>query len=97
MDGAKMTSSITINDARRREVADILRSMSDEEVVRTIRDNIEMLSNEEMGTMLFANACECVALRAVGFDTHTVKDYLNLLADLIDRPGGEGAGASDGR
>lgn len=74
-----------ISDDKRREVAENLRHL-DDETCALIDERMHRLTNEELAGNAVLNIGLCKAMYEAGFDTKTLGDFWDLLADLIDRP-----------
>lgn len=74
-----------ISDEQRREVARNLRVL-DGGMVALIEEQVGKLTGTELAGCLVFSIGLCVALYAADFDTKTLGDFWDLLADLIDRP-----------
>lgn len=74
-----------ISDEERREVARNLRVL-DGGMVALIEEQVGKLTGTELAGCLVFSIGLCVALYAADFDTKTLGDFWDLLADLIDRP-----------
>ena len=74
-----------ISDEERREVARNLRVL-DGGMVALIEEQVGKLTGTELAGCLVSSIGLCVALYAADFDTKTLGDFWDLLADLIDRP-----------
>lgn len=78
-------SEMEASDDKRREVAASLRHLNDE-TVALIDERMYRLTDEELAGNAVLNIGLCKAMYEVGFDTKTLGDFWDLLADLIDRP-----------
>ena len=76
-----------ISDDKRREVAENLRHLSDE-TCALIDERMYRLTNEELAGNAVLNIGLCIAMYEAGFETKTLGDFWDLLADLIDPEGG---------
>lgn len=74
-----------ISDDKRREVAENLRHL-DDETCALIDHRMHLLTNEELAGHVVLNIGLSMAMCEAGFDTKTMGDFWDLLADLIDRP-----------
>lgn len=74
-----------IGDSERREVAANLRHL-DDETCALIYERMHRLTNEELAGNAVLNIGLCMAMGEAGFDTKTLGDFWDLLADLIDVP-----------
>ena len=77
-----------ISDEKRREVAENLRHLGDE-TCALIDQRMHLLTNEELAGNAVLNIGLCMAMCEAGFDTKTMGDFWDLLADLIDPNGGD--------
>ena len=77
-----------ISDSKRREVAENLRHL-DGETGALIEERMHRLTNEMLAGNAVLNIGLCIAMYEAGFDTKTMGDFWNLLADLIDPEGGD--------
>lgn len=73
------------SDEKRREVAANLRHL-DDETCALIDERMYRLTNEELAGNAVLNIGLCIAMCEAGFDTKTLGDFWDLLADLIDVP-----------
>lgn len=73
------------SDDKRREVAENLRHL-DDETCALIDERMYRLTNEEMAGSAVLNIGLCIAMYEAGFETKTLGDFWDLLADLIDVP-----------
>ena len=74
-----------ISDDKRREVAENLRHL-DDETCAMIDERMHRLTNEMLAGNAVLNIGLCIAMYEAGFETKTLGDFWDLLADLIDRP-----------
>ena len=74
-----------ISDDKRRMLAANLRSL-DDEALALIDERMYRLTNEELAGNAVLNIGLCIAMCEAGFETNTLGDFWDLLADLIDRP-----------
>ena len=71
------------SDSERREVAENLRHL-DDETLALIDERMYRLTNEELADNAVLNIGLCMAMCEAGFETETLGDFWDLLADLID-------------
>lgn len=74
-----------MDSEKRREVAENLRHL-DDETIALIDEWMHRLTNEELSGNAVLNIGLCIAMYEAGFETKTLGDFWDLLADLIDRP-----------
>ena len=84
-----------ISGDERREVAENLRHL-DDETLALIDERMYRLTNEELAGNAVLNIGLCIAMCEAGFETKTLGDFWDLLADLID-PTCEYVPIGDGR
>ena len=77
-----------LTSEKRREVAENLRRL-DDETVALIDERMYRLTNEELAGNAVLNIGLCIAMCEAGFETKTLGDFWDLLADLIDPEGGD--------
>lgn len=70
-------------DEKRREVAENLRHL-DDETCALIDERMHRLTNEMLAGNAVLNIGLCMAMHEAGFETKTLGDFWDLLADLID-------------